>query len=174
MLAMDYKGDLYPCLRYMESSIGEDVKPMIIGNVRYGIGFEPCEKDCITCLNSITRRSQSADECFYCPVASGCGWCSGLNYQIFGTPDKRGTAICGMHKSRALSNVYYWNSYIQKHPGSFSPNDLFIFPDDAIKIVGKEEYESLKALTLSVGGKVNEKYKKMYFDNKTEKYVGIE
>ena len=33
MLACDYKGDLYPCLRYMESSLGTDVPPMKRGDV---------------------------------------------------------------------------------------------------------------------------------------------
>ncbi len=173
MLAMDYKGDLYPCLRYMESSIGTEVKPMIIGNVHDGIGVQPCEQDCLHCLNSITRRSQSDDECFYCPISAGCGWCSGLNYQTYGTPNKRGKAICGMHKSRTLSTVYYWNSYIKEHPDSFEPQDLLVYPEDAIKIIGEKEYEMLKKLTLSVGGKVNEKYKKMYLDKNGE-YVGME
>ena len=173
MLAMDYKGDLYPCLRYMESSIGTEVPPLIIGNVHDGIASKKCEKDCIHCLNGITRRSQSDDECFYCPVAAGCGWCSGLNYQTYGTADKRGKAICMMHKSRSLSCVYYWNSYIKEHPGSFEPQDLFVYPEDAIKIVGKEEYEKLKELTLSVGGEVNEKYKRMYTD-KDGNPIGME
>jgi len=39
MLAMDYKGDLYPCLRYMESSIGQNQSPYIIGNINNGIGY---------------------------------------------------------------------------------------------------------------------------------------
>jgi hypothetical protein len=39
MLAVDYKGDLYPCLRYMESSIGKNQLPYIIGNVDDGIGY---------------------------------------------------------------------------------------------------------------------------------------
>jgi sulfatase maturation enzyme AslB (radical SAM superfamily) len=37
MIAVDYKGDIYPCLRYMESSLGNEVPPIIIGNVETGI-----------------------------------------------------------------------------------------------------------------------------------------
>lgn len=75
MIAVDYKGDIYPCIRYMESSLGDKVKPLIIGNVYDGIMSKQCEKDCVKCLEAITRRSQSTDECFYCPIAQGCAWC---------------------------------------------------------------------------------------------------
>ena len=61
------------------------------------------------CLDCITRRSQSTDECFNCPIAGGCAWCSAYNYQITGTPDKRVTYICVMHKARVLANEYYWH-----------------------------------------------------------------
>ena len=33
MLSVDYKGDLYPCIRYMESSLGDVIEPIIVGNV---------------------------------------------------------------------------------------------------------------------------------------------
>jgi radical SAM protein with 4Fe4S-binding SPASM domain len=80
MIAVDWKGDIYPCLRYMESSLGTEVPPLIIGNVYDGIMTKQCEQDCVHCLRSITRRSQSTDECFYCPIAEGCSWCSAFNY----------------------------------------------------------------------------------------------
>ena len=60
-------------------------------------------------LEQITRRSQSTDECYNCPIASGCSWCSAYNYEIYGTPNKRTTFICPMHKARVLANIYYWN-----------------------------------------------------------------
>lgn len=37
MLAFDYKGDIFPCLRYMESSLPKDREPVIIGNLDHGI-----------------------------------------------------------------------------------------------------------------------------------------
>jgi radical SAM protein with 4Fe4S-binding SPASM domain len=37
MIAVDYKGDIYPCIRYMESSLGNSAPPIIIGNVYDGI-----------------------------------------------------------------------------------------------------------------------------------------
>lgn len=79
MLAFDPDGVAYPCLRYMESSLGDDAPPIIIGSVD-GI-FETDEyKEIKRCLDCITRRSQSTDECFNCPIADGCGWCSAWNY----------------------------------------------------------------------------------------------
>lgn len=75
MLSCDYKGDLYPCIRYMESSLGTDAPPLKIGNVYDGLLAKPEEKEIIKCMRCVTRRSQSTDECFYCPIASGCSWC---------------------------------------------------------------------------------------------------
>jgi hypothetical protein len=33
MLAFDYNGLAFPCLRYMESSLGSDKEPIIVGSV---------------------------------------------------------------------------------------------------------------------------------------------
>ena len=35
--------------------------------------------------------------------------------KVFGTPDKRATFICWMHKARSLANVYYWNKLYNKN-----------------------------------------------------------
>ena len=37
MIAMDYKGDIFPCLRYMETSASKEVPPYIIGNLDSGV-----------------------------------------------------------------------------------------------------------------------------------------
>lgn len=104
MLAVNHKGELFPCLRYMESSVGGEREPYTIGDIAHGV----CNKERLHCLECITRRSQSTEECFRCPIASGCAWCSAYNYQVFGTPNKRATFICVMHKARVLANEYYW------------------------------------------------------------------
>lgn len=115
MLAVDPDGNLYPCIRYMESSLGDEVEPLRIGNVSDGIsGCARCRK-CLDMVSNITRRSQSTDECYYCPIARGCAWCSAYNYQATGSVDRRVTYICDMHKARALANVYFWNTYYRKH-----------------------------------------------------------
>lgn len=153
MLSMDPDGYLYPCIRYMESSLGTEVPPLRIGHVDTGIGQDKCTSDCIHCLNSITRKTQSTDECFYCPIAGGCAWCSGYNYQIYGTPDKRATFICDMHKARALANVYLWNSFYKKKnaPKTFK---MYCPKEWALPIIGEEEYNML--LKLSEGGTNND------------------
>lgn len=145
MLAIDWKGDLYPCIRYMESSLGDKIPPVIIGNVNEGILCN--ESQCKICeeLNAIDRRTQSTDECFYCPIAAGCSWCSAYNYQLFGTANKRATFICCMHKARALANVYYWNMIyrLNKNPTRFynhTPKEW------ALEIIDEDEWNFLNAL----------------------------
>ena len=145
MLAVDWKGDLYPCIRYMESSLGTDAEPIIIGNVNTGILCT--EKQCNLCkeLNAVDRRTQSTDECFYCPIAAGCAWCSGYNYQKFGTVNKRATYICCMHKARALANAYYWNMRyrLDKEDKRFA---IYTPKDWALEIISEEEWEFLNKL----------------------------
>ena len=114
MLAVDYKGDLYPCIRYMDTSLQGQQDPLIIGDIYNGIGNSTMAQNNLKKLQNITRRSQSTDECFNCPIAQGCAWCSGYNYQKTGTPNKRVTYICPMHKARALANVYFWNTLYNK------------------------------------------------------------
>lgn len=151
MLACDPDGKLYPCLRYMESSLGTSVKPLVIGDVDNGICYTLDQQTIMNSLRKINRRSQSTEECFYCPIAQGCSWCSGYNYQRFGTPNKRATFICNMHKAESLANVHYWNNYYKK----FNLTDKFPLYCDinsAIKIVGKEEYKYLLNLSTLKGG----------------------
>lgn len=138
MLAVDYKGDLYPCLRYMESSIGQSQSPYIIGNVNDGIGYNQYTKDMIAGLD-VTYKSQSPQECIDCPVSSECGWCSALNYQEFGTINKRTTYTCLMHKARVLANYYYQNRMGGNYP-------FLINKQDAIDIVGEDETNYLMEL----------------------------
>ena len=147
MISLDPDGYIYPCIRYMESSLGTDQPPVRIGSVTEGVGCREEHKCTISCLQCITRRSQSTDECFYCPIAEGCSWCSAYNYQVYGTPDARATYICVMHKARALANVYFWNKYFQAHgERCYMKNNV---PDEwALEIVSDEELKMLKELSM--------------------------
>lgn len=146
MLALDPKGDLYPCIRYMESSLGCSRKPLKIGDLVHGLGKKKCHKNCVQCLQNIDRRTQSTDECFYCPIGEGCSWCSAYNYQEFGTPDKRATYICEMHKARSLANVYYWNMYYKKN--NIDKKFKMNCPKEwALKIISEDEYNMLLDLS---------------------------
>lgn len=142
MLSAAPDGTLYPCLRYAPSSIGDKQPLLTCGHVTSGIDTTLLKE-----MQTITRRSQSTDECFYCPIAKGCSWCTAYNYEVFGTINKRATFICPMHKARALANVYYWNKYyklknIDKIKENHCPKEW------ALKIIDENEYEMLNNLAL--------------------------
>ena len=150
MLAIDPDGYLYPCIRYMESSLGTEIEPYCIGHVDTGIATTLDEQKKVQCLKCITRRSQSTDECFYCPIASGCSWCSGYNYQALGTANARCTNICDLHKAASLANVYFWNKLyrlcnIDKRRYMYCPKEW------AIPIIGEKEYNMLLDLSQKEG-----------------------
>lgn len=142
MLAVDYKGNFYPCLRYMESSLGKDRAPLIVGNIHDGAYQTPETKKIETELACVTRQSQSEQKCLDCKIAKGCAWCSGYNYQKFGTVNKRATFICVMHKARALGNWYYWKreAIKKKKKCNFQMN---LSENDAIEIIGSDEWKYL-------------------------------
>lgn len=145
MLAFDPDGVAYPCIRYMPSSLGNNVSPIVIGTVD-GIFKTDKDKEIKKCLDGITRRSQSTEECWNCPIASGCAWCSGWNYQLYGTPDKRCTRICPMHKARSLANVYYWNKYYYQNNIN-KCFKMYLPKEEALKIVSEDEYNMLFKLS---------------------------
>ena len=146
MLAFDPDGIAYPCIRYMASSLGKDIEPLSVGDVT-GLFKTNKEKEIADYMFSITRRSQSTDECYYCPVASGCAWCSGWNYQENGDVNIRSTNICLAHKARVLANVYYWNKFYKLNQIN-EKFDLNLAEEEALQIISKEEYEMLKELSL--------------------------
>ena len=146
MLACGTDGRLYPCLRYVETSVGDGVEPMVIGDLDKGIGMREGHRSCISCLACVDRKSQSTEECFYCPIAQGCGWCTALNYQETGTPNKRLTNICEMHKAASLANVYHWNKYYRQR-GSKKRFEMHCPKEWAVPIIGEKEYEMLKGLS---------------------------
>lgn len=145
MISVDYTGNIYPCIRYMPNSLGPGVKPLTVGHVDHGILGTEEERTCARCLKCIDRRTQSTDECFNCPIAEGCSWCSAYNYQVFGTADKRATFICVMHKARALANAYYWNRLyrMMEEPKRFK---IHIPEEWALEIIPKDEWTMLKRL----------------------------
>jgi radical SAM protein with 4Fe4S-binding SPASM domain len=79
MLALRWDGTIYPCLRFMPSSLG-NIKPIVIGNVNDGIMTTQEQRDEINKLKAINRINQSTEECINCPVAKGCSYCQAFNY----------------------------------------------------------------------------------------------
>lgn len=145
MLSVDPKGDIYPCIRFMKSSLGDDIKPFKIGNIFDGINVTVPDKKRINILDSITATSQSTNECIECPISKGCGWCSGYNYQKFGTVNKRATYICGMHKARSLANVYYWNMIYRKNKVE-DRLKMYLDKNECLKFIDINEYDMLLQL----------------------------
>ena len=148
MLAVDVNGDLFNCVRYMKSSLGDDQEPLVIGNVDDGIGTSELYKKNIVSMKVITRRSQSSDKCFWCPIARGCGWCSALNYQMFGTPNKRTTTTCDMHIAASLASNYYWNKVLIKN-GDNKRVKLYTPKEWATSIIDEDEYNMILSLSNS-------------------------
>lgn len=148
MIALDWKGDIYPCIRFMESSLGNQVAPLKIGTINnnsfnYTQIIQP---ECLTCFKNINRISQSTNECLKCNVAQGCGWCSGFNYQDgCGNFNHRATYICCMHKARSLANAYFWNKYYRKH-NIKTRFKIWLSDEEALKIIDKNELQLLKDL----------------------------
>ncbi len=143
MLSVDPDGIIYPCLRYMESSLSGQQEPYSIGDVNQGICQCDCHKCRVECLKKIDRRTQSTDKCFYCPIAEGCSWCTAYNYQIFGTPDARATYICAMHQARALANAYFWNRYYKKYRIK-KRMKIYVPKEWALNIIPETVWEMLK------------------------------
>lgn len=149
MMAVDWKGDIYPCIRYMESSLGNNVEPIIIGNVNDGIMTNAKCRNCINELKQVNRINQSTEECLDCPIADGCAWCQAYNYQEFGDFHHRATYICIMHKARALANAYFWNLYYWKH-GEAKRFKIWLPDEECLKIISEEELYELKALQFPI------------------------
>lgn len=147
MLTFGCDGKAYPCVRYMKSSLGTDQPPMIIGDTT-GIYNTNEYKEIQNNLLAITRRSQSTDECFNCHIAGGCAWCSAWNYQCYGTPNKRSTNICWMHRARSLANTYYLNLYyIKTHSTKRMP--VYLERSIATQIIDNDEYDKLLKLSFN-------------------------
>ena len=169
MLAISPDGYYYPCLRFMETSLGENQIEFVIGEVGRDIGEEEVWQERVQCLYDITRKSQSTDECYNCPVARGCSWCTAYNYQENGTPNSRCTYICDMHKATSLANVYYWNKLFQTLDVDFY-FEMYLPKEDCVKIVGEDEYNLLYAL--SQENKENKICINIPEDDDTNKYPG--
>jgi radical SAM peptide maturase (CXXX-repeat target family) len=142
MLAINNDGEIYPCIRFMKSSLGDNIQPYSIGTIKDGLGKSGEHKKRFDELYSITRTSQSDDKCNNCPIATGCGWCSGYNYQMTGSVNKRVVSICEMHQARCLANAYYWNKFY-KITGEDKRFIINIPKDWALEIISEEEYNML-------------------------------
>lgn len=163
MMALDVRGNIYPCIRYTPSSIGGKQPDYIIGTAEHGFGQTPEEAQRIKCLSCINRETQCSQECLDCPISMGCGDCAGYSYEVTGKIGSRVTYICEMHKARVLACVYYSNKAYLKS-GKKTPRPLLVPKEWAIPIIGKEEYDLLVALT-EQNAEATKKYDPFRFEN---------
>ena len=146
MLSFEIDGTVLPCMRYSTLSIPEDRQPLYrIGDIAWGIAVREDDRARLDALLAITRQSQSEQRCLDCPINSGCAWCTAYNYERTGSPDKRVTYICEMHKARVLAQCYHHNMLHLKDP-AHEPKRMNIPRDWALELVSEAEYEALLEL----------------------------
>lgn len=133
MLAVGIDGRFFPCIRYMKYALnGEQEQP--IGDLKKGLQTAT-DNIFLGELQNLTRKSQSTDECWNCKVGSGCAWCTAYNYSEFGTPNKRATYICKMHKARVLANYYYWTKLFKIENITDEKPFVCNLSDDEVKFI---------------------------------------
>ena len=147
MTAVRPNGQIYPCIRYMPTSVGDDVADMCMGSVDDGWNERSDGSEVIKILDSITRRSSSNDICYECPISNNCPGCIALCHAVYGTPNKRTTFHCIQHIAEALANVYYWNKLSLKHPDLNLSYRRNVVPDSwSLLIIDDKELSMLKEL----------------------------
>lgn len=150
MLSLRPNGQFYPCIRYMPTSVGDDVKDLCIGNIDDGIIGREQGSEVLQMMDDITRRSQMNDICYECPIGNDCAACSALGHAVFGTPNKRTTFTCIQMIAEALANVYYWNRLLLQHPEYDLPVRKNNVPDEwSLLVIDKDELDELKLLELA-------------------------
>lgn len=75
MLSLRPNGQFYPCIRYMPTSVGDSVQDLCIGHVDTGIVGREQNSEVLNMMDNVTRRSQSNDICYDCPISNDCAWC---------------------------------------------------------------------------------------------------
>ena len=121
MLAIDCKGNFYPCIRFYDISLNNR-KGITIGDINNGINFDKLRP-----FELLTFETASGDKCLNCEVATGCAWCTGCNYDTAETDTifNRATFICNMHKANVRANNYFWDKF-NKTTGLHSVHDDYI------------------------------------------------
>ena len=118
MLAVDYKGTFFPCIRFLDFALNNK-KSYEVGDFKDGINHDKLRP-----FKVLSCESQSSEECINCEVATECGWCTGANYDFSnnGTIFQRATNICKMHKANVRATDYFWDRYSEV-TGKISPRE---------------------------------------------------
>lgn len=147
MLSLRPNGQFYPCIRYMPTSVGDDKDDLCMGHIDSGLIGRSSGSEIIAMMDRNTRRGQTNDICYNCPIGDDCASCSALGVTVFNNNNKKVTFICIQMIAEALANVYYWNALLIKKP----EYDLVVrknnVPDEwALLVIDKDELEFLKKL----------------------------
>ena len=137
MIAFSPSGKIYPCIRFMESSLDNFTQPFQIGDYTFGIDIEKYKP-----LLKVNRRSKEDNECFNCPIHFGCPDCEAWNYQQYNQLNKKSKNICYMFKAQILANTYFWNTYYLQN----NSKEQFILnlpKIESLKIISEKEYQLL-------------------------------
>lgn len=104
MLAIDYQGILYPCMRFMGCSLNKR-NSYVIGNI-----YEGLDQNRLGAFQSMNKHSQSSQSCLDCQVASSCAWYQRFHNDeaTFDTIFNKAIYLCRMHKAGVRANEYYW------------------------------------------------------------------
>lgn len=151
MLAMRPNGQFYPCIRYMPSSVGDNVKDLCIGTVQTGLKGREQGSEILSMMDDITRRSMTTDICYECPLSNNCPNCTALGHALYGTPNKRTTFICIQRIAEVLSNIYYFNLLSLKHPEyNMKPRRNVVPKEWALLVIDEDELDYLTYIELAV------------------------
>jgi uncharacterized protein len=107
MLAVNYEGSLYPCVRFVDYSLNNK-EPLCFGNIFSGIDLNK-----VRSFELLDLNHQGPQDCIDCEISSGCALCVGLNYDEAKTDTifERSIYNCKMHKANVKANIYFWNKY---------------------------------------------------------------
>ena len=106
MFSINPSGNIYPCIRFMETSLPNNLQPIIIGDIESGLLSKEQYLKNYNTLQSCNRKNLFNEDCNKCLIASGCSWCIGCNYMITGKLDEKINTTCEMHKMSALATKY--------------------------------------------------------------------
>lgn len=102
MIAVDYLGNLYPCLRFKTLS---KRPPLSIGNIFVDNGKLDYKK---LLPFYFCHNTQNTERCDTCEARKGCPNCTGFCYDETGSIFDRTFYMCDMHIARKKANDYYW------------------------------------------------------------------
>jgi len=142
MLALNPDGQIFPCIRFMETSLKDTQPPFEIGDINSGINKTEKHKNSVNILKDSSTDSISPQQCLDCPIMSGCSWCNAYNYQCYGTINHKTLFICDCHKAAALGALYLAKiSHNQE-----SCENIAITKEIALDIIDETEWNYLSSL----------------------------